>query len=223
MALNPVASTVIVISVIFCMLFSLGVLIFIARALQALNTRLTDITAKVEPLLIKADDILTVTGEKIHSIGDKAEGILAQGEEVAETVHEKVDRTATTVQRAVHAPLINLNSLAAGLSQGMATFGVLQRHGTNGNDTTAVRTSAPLSTTETPSEFSRREDIIDASELTAAASPDSRAAAGTPPVSDTAAIRAASARASAAEPEVVTVGIATSAAADPKGVINGRQ
>ena len=128
MELNPIASWVLVIFFLVSALVGLIALLALAKALQMLNAKLEDLTSKVDPLLQKADQILTITNEKIVSIGDKTEGILIQGEETAENVHEKVDRTAVAVQRTVYAPIIGLNSFAAGVSRGVRTFGRLQRH-----------------------------------------------------------------------------------------------
>jgi len=125
--LSETASWLLVIGYIFCALVTAGALVGMAFALRALNAKLEDLVAKVDPLLAKSDEILTVTHNKIASIGDKAEEILAQGEETAESVHHKVDKTASAVQRTIHAPIIGVNSLAAGISRGVETFGKLQR------------------------------------------------------------------------------------------------
>lgn len=127
MELNPVASWVLVIGYIVCAVTTTVLLGGLVYALSKLTAKLEELLAKAEPLLAKADEALTVTNEKITAIGDKAEGILAQGEETAESVHHKVDRTATAVQRTIHAPIIGLNSLAAGVSRGVQTFSRLQR------------------------------------------------------------------------------------------------
>lgn len=129
--LNPVSSTILVGTFLLLSLGTFVVFLLLALGLNRLNTKLEELTARVDPLLAKTDQILTVTNDKITSLGDKAEGILAQGEEVAENVHHKVDRTATAVQRTIHAPIIGINSLAAGVTRGVETFGQLQR-GRNG-------------------------------------------------------------------------------------------
>ena len=134
MVLNPVASWVLVIGYIVCAVATTLFLGGLAYALAKLTAKLEELLAKAEPLLAKADEALTVTNEKITAIGDKAEGILAQGEETAESVHHKVDRTATAVQKTIHAPIIGLNSLAAGVSQGVRTFGRLQREAAPADD-----------------------------------------------------------------------------------------
>lgn len=152
--LNPVASWFLVIGFIVFALVTAGALVGLALALRTLNTKLEDLIGRAEPLLIKADDLLTLTNTKLASIGDKAEGILAQGEETAENVHHRVDKTATAVQRTIHAPIIGLNSLAAGISRGVATFGNLQRGVPSSGSTDAhddVRTSNGRVSTETGS------------------------------------------------------------------------
>jgi len=130
--LSEAASWLLVIGYIILSLGTAALLGAVAFGLSKLNAKLEDLSAKAEPLLAKTDHILTLTNDKITSIGDKAEGILTQGEETAESVHEKVDKTATAVQRTVYAPIIGLNSFAAGVSRGVETFGRLQRHETNG-------------------------------------------------------------------------------------------
>ena len=125
--LSETASWLLVIGFLVSSLITAGALAGIAFGLSKINAKLEALTPKVEPLLQKVDNVLTITNDKVAVIGDKAEDILTQGEEVAESVHQKVDRTATAVQRTVHAPIIGLNSIAAGVSRGMETFGKLQR------------------------------------------------------------------------------------------------
>lgn len=132
MNLSDWASTAVVIGYIGFALITAAAFAGIALALSKLNARLEDLINKAGPLLEKTDQILTTTNEKISAIGDKTEGILAQGEETAENVHQKVDKTATAVHRTIQAPIIGLNSLAAGVSRGMETFGKLQRAPGNG-------------------------------------------------------------------------------------------
>lgn len=126
-AVNTFAFWVLVIGYVLCAVITTLLLGALVYALSKLTAKLEELLAKAEPLLVKADEALTVANEKITAIGDKTEGILAQGEETAESVHHKVDRTATAVQRTIHAPIIGLNSFAAGVSRGVQTFSRLQR------------------------------------------------------------------------------------------------
>lgn len=144
MELNGVAAAFLVIGYLLLSAVTVGAFVGIAMALNKLNAKLEELTIKVEPLLAKADQILSVTNEKVAAIGDRAEGILAQGEGVAEDVHTKVDKTATAVQRTIHAPIINLNSLAAGVTRGVETFGRLQRVPTQADGST-IRSAAATS------------------------------------------------------------------------------
>lgn len=127
MQLNPVASTVMVIFYLVTSVVLVAILGFLLYSLVKLNEKLGLLEAKVEPLLVKAEEILTLTNSKIVSLGEHTEGILTHGEAVAEDVHEKVERTAVNVQRTINAPIIGLNSAAAGLAQGLQTFRRLQR------------------------------------------------------------------------------------------------
>ena len=120
--LNPVASTVLVVSYVIFGIVICGLLGAVCVALLKLNARLDDFAQKLDPLLQKADTALTVTTETVESLGSRAEMVLAQGEAAVEIVQEKVDRTAHTVQQVVNAPVIKANSLLAGVTQGWATF-----------------------------------------------------------------------------------------------------
>lgn len=104
-----------------------AILAFFLYSLNKLNAQLQSLEAKVDPLLIKAEGIFTLANEKIITLGERTEGILTHGEAVAEEVHDKIDRTATGVQRTVNAPIIGLNSIAVGLVQGLQTFRLLQQ------------------------------------------------------------------------------------------------
>jgi uncharacterized protein YoxC len=125
--LSGIAATFLVIGYFVFAGITAAALAGFAVGLRALNAKIEAMSAKVDPLLSKADEVLGVASDKIVAIGNKTEGLLAQGEETAESVHQKVDKTATAVQRTIHAPIINLNSLAAGVSRGVETFGRLQR------------------------------------------------------------------------------------------------
>jgi hypothetical protein len=105
---------------------------FAAWSVWKLHSMLEKYEARINPVIDKADQVLTLIGEKVDTIGGKAESILTQGEEMAESVHEKVDRTATTVQRTINAPIIKANSLAAAFTQGLATFARLQQRSNGG-------------------------------------------------------------------------------------------
>jgi predicted PurR-regulated permease PerM len=120
--LGPYASTFLV---VFYVLTSLILVVLLGAAVflvLKLNALLEKYERKIDPLLAKADIVLTVTTEKVNSIGTKAEEILNQGEELTEMVHTRVDTTTSVVQRTVFTPLISVNSLLAGIKQGTRTF-----------------------------------------------------------------------------------------------------
>lgn len=129
--LNAAASTAIVISYVIFSLVLTVILAGIVVALTRLNAKLNEITTRVEPLLEKTESILALTNEKIATVGESTENILRQGEAAATTVNDKVGQTAVTVQRTVNAPIISLNSIAAGLSEGFSTFTRLQTRGSS--------------------------------------------------------------------------------------------
>jgi uncharacterized protein YoxC len=111
--------------VVFYVLTSLILVVLLGGAVflvLKLNALLEKYERKIDPLLQKADIVLTITTEKVNSIGTKAEEILNQGEELTEMVHSRVDTTTSAVQRTVFMPLIGVNSLLAGIKQGTRTF-----------------------------------------------------------------------------------------------------
>jgi len=118
-------------------------------SLNKLNEKLELLEAKVDPLLIKAEEILTLTNAKIITLGERTEGILTHGEAVADEVHEKIDRTATGVQRTINAPIIGVNSIAVGLLQGLQTFRLLQGRQTR-NGATRLSQSHSVENTAPP-------------------------------------------------------------------------
>jgi hypothetical protein len=133
--------------VVFYIILAIVVVVligFLAWLLTKLNALLEEYRAKIDPLLEKADRVLTVTGDRVNSIGEKAETILTQGEEVATSVHTKVDRTAAVVQRTINAPLIGVNSLAAGITQAWGTFARLQNRRADGTGRRADSSAIPV-------------------------------------------------------------------------------
>lgn len=129
MQLNAAASTALVVFYVILSLLLVVILGALVVALGRLNAKLEELTARVEPLLSKTEGLLTIANEKAVTLGDSAERILGHGEVTAATVQDRVGRTAMTVQRTVNAPIVGLNSLAAGVSRGFATFTRLQAGG----------------------------------------------------------------------------------------------
>jgi len=127
MQLNPVASTVLVIFCVLALLCSVVLNFLLLFALYKANAVLEGYRSKVEPVLSKIDGFLDVAREKLVSIGERTEAILEQGEEMTASVHDRVEKTSAVVQHTVNAPLIGINSVWAGVSRGVRTFGSLQR------------------------------------------------------------------------------------------------
>ncbi len=127
MQLNGAASSILVGWFVVLSLFVLAALGAMAFVLWKINAKIEQLTPKVEPFLDKVDQVLTTANDRLTAIGDRAEHLVAQGEETAANVHDKVDKTATVVQRTIHAPFIVLNSFAAGLSRSVETFSNLQQ------------------------------------------------------------------------------------------------
>lgn len=139
--LNAAASTALVVFYVILSLLLVVILGALVVALSRLNAKLEELSARVEPLLTKTEGLLSLANEKAVTLGDSAERILSHGEVTAATVQDRVGRTAATVQRTVNAPIVGLNSLFAGLSQGVSTFTRLQSGGAR---TPQRRVSSPV-------------------------------------------------------------------------------
>jgi uncharacterized protein YoxC len=126
MQLHPAGTFFLVAFYVLSSLVLIGLIGAAAYLILKLNRLLEEYQQKIDPILIKADNALTIIADKADSIGGKAESLLAQSEEVAESVHEKVDRTAVAVQKTINAPIIGANSLVAGFTRGILTFTRLQ-------------------------------------------------------------------------------------------------
>jgi uncharacterized protein YoxC len=148
--LSELASFIIVGFYVVASLVLIGLVAFAAWAVWKLHNMLEKYEARITPVIEKADQVLTLIGEKVDTIGGKAESILSQGEEMAESVHEKVDRTATSVQRTINAPIIKANSWAAALTQGFSTFTRLQMK--EGHRFNGRRSRYEMELAETPEE-----------------------------------------------------------------------
>lgn len=122
MHLNDAASWIIVVFGAVFALTTVGLLSVLAFALKKLTSVLENLTAKAEPVIVKASDTLESVQRVTLSVGEKADTILARGETLTENVAGKVEKTSSAVQNAVTAPLINLSSLIAGVSKGISTW-----------------------------------------------------------------------------------------------------
>ena len=121
------ASGILVASYVILGLVISGLLAVVCAALLKLNKRLDDWASRLDPLLEKADTALSVTTETVENLGSRAEVVLERSEAAVEGVQDKVDRAAEAVTHVVNAPIIQTNSLLAGLSRGLSTFSRLQR------------------------------------------------------------------------------------------------
>jgi len=146
LTINPVASTVLIIFFLVLSVLLVALLAVLVSVLLRLNARVEEMTTRVDPLLTRAESLLTETNQRLSTIGEKAETILTQGEAVAHTVHDKVDRTTTAVTRAINAPLISVNSVAAGLSAGWSAFSALQTRRRHSRQAETVRREPAIAT-----------------------------------------------------------------------------
>ena len=101
----------------------------IAFAIKKIQQQLEKLTSMAEPVIAKATNTLDTVQRITVNVGEKADHILTKGEELTDTMSEKVGQTTTVVQETVTTPLINLSSLITGLSTGLSVW---SRAATNG-------------------------------------------------------------------------------------------
>ena len=105
----------------------LGALVF---GLSKLNDKIDSTLESVRPLIAKSSDVLDTVQQVTMNVGERADSILSQGEEVTASVSRTVERTSTVVEKAVTEPLINASSFCAGVSRALRSF---SRGARNGN------------------------------------------------------------------------------------------
>jgi hypothetical protein len=127
MALNPVASNIVIFWYLGLSLLLTGAVVVLTVVLHKLNARLEALTSQVEPLLLKTEATLSLANEKLATIGSTTESLLAHGDAVAATVEAKTETTTRLVQRTIHAPFISLNALLAGVAAGTQAMGGRRR------------------------------------------------------------------------------------------------
>jgi hypothetical protein len=103
--------------------------------LNKLNEKIDSTIESVRPLIAKSTDVLDTVQRVTMNVGDRADAILSQGEEMTANVARTVDRTSTVVEKAVTDPLINVSSAFAGISRGLKSFNRGARNA-NGSDET---------------------------------------------------------------------------------------
>ena len=118
MNLNAVASNFIIVWYLGLSLLLTGMVVALTVILHKVNARLEALTHQVEPLLQKADQALALANEKLATIGNTTESILAHGDAVAATVEAKTETTSRLVQKTIHAPFVSVNALLAGVAAG---------------------------------------------------------------------------------------------------------
>lgn len=126
MNLNTVAGMLVVGWYVLASLLNIVLITVIATAMVRLNTKLDDLTRRIDPLLNTGDQFLQIATQKITSIGDTTENILTHGELIASLAEKKSQSTGKIIQKTILSPFININSVLYGIQYGFFTFGKLQ-------------------------------------------------------------------------------------------------
>ncbi|HEX5324199.1 MAG TPA: hypothetical protein VFW40_10460, partial [Capsulimonadaceae bacterium] len=92
-------------------------------ALLKLRKQVDIALVKVDPLIAKSTDVLVTVERVTMNVGEKTDSLLAKGEVLADNLAQKVEGTATVLEKTVTSPLIGLSSLLAGLTRGFSVVG----------------------------------------------------------------------------------------------------
>jgi uncharacterized protein YoxC len=109
---------------------TLGVIAF---GLRLLNQQIDQALNKTDPVILKINDFLITLQRVTSNVGEKADEVLIKGEAIVEDIADKVEETATVVEKTITKPLINLSSVMAGITKGFATF-TGSKHSNNGRN-----------------------------------------------------------------------------------------
>ena len=92
MALNATASNLIVVWYIIASVLNLGAIVGLAALLQKVQTELSRLAARVDPLLMKADTVLVQANQQLEKAGSTANSILDRTEGIATNVEAKTSQ-----------------------------------------------------------------------------------------------------------------------------------
>ena len=106
----------------FFAIVTVGLLGAMAFALSKLVATLDTLVSKVDPVVVKATDVIGTVQRVTANVGEKADEILTKGEALTDDVSGRVERTADVVQKSVVGPLINISSLITGVSKGFSAY-----------------------------------------------------------------------------------------------------
>jgi hypothetical protein len=120
---ETVALYIVLFFVLIFAVLTVTLLGMIAFALRKLHKQADIALDKVDPVLAKTTDVLVTVEQVTTNVGEKTDTILTRGEELANSLAQKVEGTATVVEKTVTNPLINLASLMAGLTRVFSVMG----------------------------------------------------------------------------------------------------
>jgi len=120
---ETVALYIVLFFVLIFAILTVALLGAIAYALLKLRKQVDVALDKVDPVLMKTTDVLGTVERVTMNVGEKTDSILTRGEELANNLAQKVEGTASVVEKTVTSPLINLSSLLAGLTRIFSVMG----------------------------------------------------------------------------------------------------
>jgi uncharacterized protein YoxC len=134
MTISTAAVVALYIVLFFVLLFAIiavGCLGAIAFALLQIRRVAEQALDKADPLVMRVNETLITAQRIAMNVGEQSDTILTRGERITEDLAQKIEATSTVVEKSVTSPLINLSSLIAGVSKGVATFSGI-KNSTNG-------------------------------------------------------------------------------------------
>ncbi len=93
-----------------------------AAALYLIHRRLDELSARLEPLLLRSTETLKKVEQATGDAGQRVVAILDRTSEVVERVGDRVDGTSAVAAEAISGPLIGAAGLAAAIQRGLDVY-----------------------------------------------------------------------------------------------------
>jgi len=122
MALNALASTVVIIFVFLFALITVTLLGVVAYCLFKMQRQVDRLTTLAEPLADKVSTTLDEVQRVTVTVGDRADTILERSEHLTDHVATKIEQTSSIIQSSVTSPLIKVSSLVNGILAALSAY-----------------------------------------------------------------------------------------------------
>jgi len=94
----------------------------LAVVIRRLDTRLAELETRIDPLIRKADTVLSDVESKAQHIGDTSIRIIDKADSVAGTIEKTTETSSRLVRRALYTPLVEVNAVVYGVAAGFISL-----------------------------------------------------------------------------------------------------